>query len=48
MSAVTERQPWYQPTEKLPDEPVINAPMLKEFDGVVVEMSEARTAKVAT
>jgi hypothetical protein len=38
-SAVTERRPWYQPTERLPDEPVIDAPMLKEFDSVVVEMS---------
>jgi hypothetical protein len=47
-SAVTERRPWYQPTEKLPDEPVINAPMLRQFDSVVVEMSDARNAKGAS
>jgi hypothetical protein len=47
-SAVTERRPWYEPSEKLPDEPVINAPMLKEFDTVVVEMSDARNAKAAS
>jgi hypothetical protein len=47
-SAVTDRRPWYEPSEKLPDEPVINAPMLKEFDSVVVEMSDARNAKATS
>ncbi len=35
---VTERRPWYEPSEKLPDQPIINTPMLTEFDTVVVEM----------
>jgi hypothetical protein len=47
-SSVTERRPWYEPSEKLPDEPVINAPMLKEVDSVVVDMSDARNAKAAS
>jgi hypothetical protein len=47
-SAVTDRRPWYEPSEKLPDEPAINAPMLKEFDSVVVEMSDARNAKATS
>ena len=37
-----ERRPWYEPSEKLPDQPIINAPMREEFDTVVVEMSSAR------
>jgi hypothetical protein len=47
-SSVTERRPWYEPSEKLPNEPVINAPMLKEVDSVVVDMSDARNAKAAS
>jgi hypothetical protein len=47
-SSVTERRPWYEPSEKLPDEPVINAPMLKEVDTVVVGISNARNAKAAS
>ncbi len=41
---VSERRPWYQPLEKLPDEPVINAAIPNEFDTVVVEMPSARNA----
>jgi hypothetical protein len=35
---VIERRPWYEPTEKLPREPIINTTMLGEFDTLVVEM----------
>jgi hypothetical protein len=44
-SAITERRPWYEPSEQLPDEPVIKAAMMKEFDTVVVDMADARNAK---
>ena len=40
-SGVTERRPWYEPSEQLPDQPVINAPQA-EFDSLVVEMPSAR------
>jgi hypothetical protein len=37
-ASATERRPWYEPTEKLPREPLINSAMLREFDTLVVEM----------
>ena len=37
-ASATERRPWYEPTEKLPQEPPINSAMLREFDTLVVEM----------
>lgn len=43
-SGIKERRPWYEPAEKLPDEPVISAPMQNEFDTLVVEMPAARNA----
>ena len=33
-----EAPPWYEPADKLPDEPVINATMQTELDSLVVEM----------
>jgi hypothetical protein len=39
---VTERRPWYEPSEKLPKQPIISARMQQEFDTVVVEMPAAR------
>jgi hypothetical protein len=41
---VSERRPWYQPSAKFPDEPVINAVVQNEFDTVVVEMPNPRNA----
>jgi hypothetical protein len=38
---ITERRPWYDPSEKLPDRPVIDAQMNMEFDTVVVPSSAA-------
>jgi hypothetical protein len=35
-SGVVEKQPWYEPSEKLSAEP-INSSMPEEFDTVVVE-----------
>jgi hypothetical protein len=42
-SGVKQRRPWYEPSEKLPDQPVINAPK-DEFETLVVEMPAARNA----
>ncbi len=41
---VTERRPWYAPSDRLPDEPIIRAQMHQEFDTVVVEMPSVRSA----
>jgi hypothetical protein len=41
---VAERRPWYGPSEELPDEPIIGAQALTEFDTVVVEMPSARNS----
>jgi len=35
---ITERRPWYNPSEKLPDRPIIDAPMNTEFDTLVVDI----------
>jgi hypothetical protein len=35
---ITERRPWYDPSEKLPDRPIIDAQMNMEFDTVVVDI----------
>jgi hypothetical protein len=42
-SGVKERRPWYEPSEKLPNQPIINTPA-DEFDTLVVDMPAARTA----
>ena len=34
---VTEKQPWYEPSEKLPDQPVISSSMDTNFDTVIVD-----------
>jgi hypothetical protein len=46
-AGVNERRPWYEPLGKPPDEPIINAPMLGEFDAVVVEMPSARNSSTS-
>jgi len=42
-SGVKPRRPWYEPSEDLPDQPIINAPK-EDFETLVVEMPTARTA----
>jgi len=42
-SGVKERRPWYEPSEKLPDQPIINTPK-DEFETLVVEMPSTRNA----
>ena len=41
---VTERRPWYEPSDQLPDKPIISTPLHAEFDTVVVEMPSARSS----
>ena len=43
---VSERRPWYEPSERMPDQPIISAPTQAEFDTVVVEMPTARNSNV--
>jgi hypothetical protein len=38
---IIERRPWYDPLEKLPDRPIIDAQMKMEFDTVVVPSAAA-------
>ena len=49
--AIRQRRPWYQPSEPLPDEPIIDAPMQSEFDTLVVDtpvMREATNSRLAS
>ncbi len=43
-SGVAKRRIWYEPAEKIPEEPIINAPAAMEFDTVVVDMATARNS----
>ena len=35
---IVDRRPWYEPAEKLPDQPIISAPLQNDYDSLVVEM----------
>src|SRR5437763_15699885 len=41
---VNDRRPWYEPSDQMPEKPIINAAMHTEFDTVVVEMPPTRNA----
>jgi hypothetical protein len=41
---VTAKRPWYEPSDKMPDQPVITNAVQTEFDTVVVDMPNARDA----
>ncbi len=43
-SGVARRRIWYEPAEKIPEEPIINAPAPMEFDTVVVDMATVRNS----
>jgi hypothetical protein len=43
-ASAAERRPWYEPMERLPQEPLINGPTLSEFDTLVVDMPAQREA----
>ena len=42
-ASASERRPWYEPMEKLPQEPLIDSTMLREFDTLVVEVPGPET-----
>ena len=44
-SGITERRPWYNPSEKLPDRPIIDAQMNTEFDTLVVDFPQRGDSK---
>ena len=41
---ITEKRPWYEPSEKLPNQSIISTPIQAEFDTLVVEMPSARNS----
>jgi hypothetical protein len=41
---VNERRPWYEPSERAPDQPIISTPPQTELDTVVVEMPNIRSS----
>jgi hypothetical protein len=43
-SGIKQGRPWYEPSDKLPDQPIISTPMLAELDSLVVEMPGARNS----
>jgi hypothetical protein len=44
-SGVVEKQPWYEPSVKLPDQPIVNAATLtREFDTMIVDSPRHREA----
>ena len=45
---ITERRPWYDPSEKLPDRPIIDAPMNTEFDRSFLTCLAERERAVVT
>ena len=47
-SGVVEKQPWYEPSDKLPADPIINASMPEEFDTVVVEGPARNAASISS
>lgn len=42
---IKERRPWYEPSEKVPPEPIISTAIQNEFDTLVVEMPEPRAPR---
>ena len=44
---VNDRRPWYEPAEQFPEQRVIDAPPLTDFDSVVVEMPHAPSSIAA-
>ena len=46
-SGIKDRRPWYEPSEQLPDEPVVATSMGPEFDTLVVEAIESPPLAIA-
>ena len=47
MGGALDRQPWYEPLDKMPTEPIVSATAQHEFDSVVVDMPRNRTPSPA-
>jgi hypothetical protein len=47
-ASAVERRPWYEPTQKLPQEPLINGAVLGEFDTLVVDLPPKRESLPAS
>jgi hypothetical protein len=45
---VTPKRPWYEPSEKTPDQPAISAKLQSEFDTVVVELPNQRNVTASS
>jgi hypothetical protein len=43
-AGIRERRSWYEPSEKLPDQPIISTSIHEELDTLVVQMPDARKA----
>jgi hypothetical protein len=46
-SGIKAKRPWYEPSEKLPNQPVISTPMQTDFDTLVVETPPAGNVSAA-
>jgi hypothetical protein len=46
-SGAIEKSPWYEPSDSIPKEPVINADPQMEFDSLVVDSPGASVNKPA-
>ena len=43
-SGIKYRRPWYEPSEKFPNQPAISTPLQTDLDSLVVEMPTARNS----
>jgi hypothetical protein len=46
-SGIRQNRPWYEPSDRLPDEPIITTPIETDLDSLVVDMPSPRTAPIA-
>jgi hypothetical protein len=47
-SGIVDRRPWYGPAEKLPDQPIISAPLHADFESLVVETPARKSGKTSS
>src|SRR5205807_6135748 len=45
---IVDRRPWYEPAEKLPDQPIISIPLQTDYDSLVVEMPARNSGKTGS
>jgi hypothetical protein len=46
-NAAKSRLPWYEPTDRMPDDPIITGEAVREFDTLVVDQAPKKPALVA-